>query len=97
MSVYKHKGSAFWRYDFQLDGRRSNGTTDIPKDRPKREAQAYENAVRRTAEQLAEAAKRENREPITLERACQRWWGEVGQHGAETDLEDALESKFRPD
>ena len=28
---------------------------------------------------------------MTLERACERWWDEVGQFGAETDLEDALD------
>jgi integrase len=91
MSVYKHQGSAFWRFDFQLDRRRFYGTTDVPKDRPQREAQAYEKAERRKAEQLVEAAQRENRAPLTLERACERWWDEVGQHGAETDLKNALD------
>ena len=61
MSVYKHTGSPFWRFDFQLEGRRFYGTTDVPKEGPKREAQAYEKAERRAAEQLVEVAKRENR------------------------------------
>jgi site-specific recombinase XerD len=91
MSVYKHRDSPYWRYDFQLSNRRYYGTTAVPKERPKREAEAFETAERRRAIELSDIADREDRAPMTLERACVRWWDEVEQYTAETDLKDALE------
>ena len=67
-----------------------SGVTDIPKDRPKCEAQEFEKAERRKAVELVDAAKHENRAPLTLATAAERWWHEVGQYTEETDLEDAL-------
>jgi len=91
MSVYRHYGSPNWRFDFELGGYRFSGVTDVPKDRPKCEAQEFEKAERRKAVELVEAAKRANRAPLTLAIAAERWWHEVGQYTQETDLEDALE------
>jgi integrase len=90
MSVYRHKKSPVWQYDFWIDTFRFYGSTDVPKDRPKRDAQAYEADERRKAVELVEVTKRENREPMTLATACARWWDEVGQHGKEVDLQKAL-------
>jgi hypothetical protein len=91
MSVYRHRGSPFWRFDFQIDGYRFSGTTDVPKERPKREAEAFEATERRQAQRLTEASRREGRQPMTMARACERWWDEVGQYTQETDLKDALD------
>jgi integrase len=90
MSVYRHKKSHVWQFDFQLAGYRFFGSTDVSKDRPQREAAAFESAERRKAIELVEAAKRENREPMTLATACARWWDEVGQYTKEVDLRKAL-------
>src|SRR5262249_55080735 len=91
MSVYRHKDSPFWRFDFERGGFRFFGTTDIPKDRPKSEAQAYEKAERRKAEKIVEAARQEQRQPMTDGTACGRRWDVDGQYTEETDLEDALD------
>ena len=75
---------------FSSCGYRFSGVTDIPKNRPKGEAEEFEKAERRKAVELVEAAKRESRAPLTLATAAERWWYEVGQYTEETDLEDAL-------
>jgi integrase len=90
MSVYRHRKSPFWQFDFQIAGFRFFGSTDIPKHRPQREAEAFEANERRKAIELVETAKRESRTPITLAAACERWWDEVGQYTKETDLKKAL-------
>lgn len=90
MSVYRHRNSPFWQFDFQRDGYRFSGSTGIGKDRPKREAQAVEAQERRAAERLIEAIQDSNRRPLTFGAACDRWWNEVGRHGAEADLETAI-------
>jgi integrase len=90
MSVYRHRGSPNWRFDFELGGYRFSGVTDVPKDRPKREAEEYEKAERRKAVELVEATRKGQRAPLTFAATCERWWDEVGQYTAETDLEEAL-------
>jgi len=90
MSVYRHANSPVWQFDFQIAGFRFFGSTDIPKERPKREAQAFEADERRKAVELVAAAKRETREPMTLASATERWWDEVGSHNKEADLPKAL-------
>jgi integrase len=90
MSVYKHQGSPYWRFDFELGGYRFSGVTGVAKDRPKREAEEYEKTERRKADELVKAAREEQRAPLTLALACERWWNEVGQYTSETDLKDAL-------
>lgn len=90
MSVYKHKNSPYWQFDFQRGGYRFSGSTEVAKTRPKREAEAIEETERRAAERLVEAVRGSGRKPLTLGAACHRWWNEIGRYGAETDLEGAL-------
>jgi hypothetical protein len=75
MSVYQHHRSPHWHFDFQLGGYRFSGSTDIPRDRPKREAEEFEKAERRKAEQLVDVARKEQRAPMTVAAAFDRWWG----------------------
>jgi hypothetical protein len=91
MSVYKHKRSPCWQFDFQIDSYRFFGSTEVPTDRPKREAEAVETAERRKAEQLVEKTTASKTGPMTLEAACDRWWNSVGQHLEESDLEKYLD------
>jgi hypothetical protein len=90
MSVYRHKNSPYWQFDFQRSGYRFSGSTEIPTSRPKREAQAIETQERRAAERLIAEVRRSGRQPMTFAIAADRWWNEVGQHGAETDIEGAI-------
>lgn len=90
MSVYRHKNSPFWQFDFQRGGYRFSGSTEVQKSRPKREAAAIEEKERRAAERLIEAVGRSGREPLTFGAAADRWWSEVGSYGKETDLKTCL-------
>jgi integrase len=90
MSVYKHRNSPFWQFDFQRAGYRFSGSTEVRKSRPKREAEAVEAQECRAAERLVEALRGSGRKPLTLGAACDRWWQEIGRFGKETDLEGAL-------
>lgn len=80
MSVYKHKTSPFWHFDFQLDGRRFHGTTGATS---RREAERVERAEREkarrvVAEDKAKAAA--GLSDMTVDVACGRYWAEVGEH-----------------
>lgn len=90
MSVYRHKNSPYWQYDFQRGGHRFSESTGIPISRPKREAQAAEKIAIEAAERLVAEIRGRGRKPVTLGDACDRWWIEVGQYGAERDLQQAL-------
>jgi integrase len=81
MSVYKPKGSPFWHFDFQIQGRRFHGSTGC---KNRREAEAIERAERDKAKVLlkqvaAPAA------AMTLDVAAGRFWGEVGQYHANSE------------
>lgn len=84
MSVYKHKGSPFYHFDFQLKGNRFHGSTGCTN---KREADEFERDER-------ERAKREIRQSPTvstqLDYVAGRYWSEIGQHhaGADTTWRD---------
>jgi integrase len=91
MSVYRHRNSPYWQFDFQLRGYRFSGSTEVPKRHAKREAEAVETQERRAAERLVEEIRQSGRQPMTFGLAADRWWNEVGQHSAETDLQSALE------
>jgi integrase len=91
VSVYQHRNSPYWQFDFQRAGYRFCGSTEVSKTKPKREAEAVEAQERRAAERLIEAVRRSGRQPMTFAAAADRWWNEVGQHSAETDLLGALE------
>lgn len=77
MSVYKRKGSPFYRYDFELDGRRFLGST---KAKNKKDAEAVERDMRHQAKEDHEQAKRTGQGPLTLEFAAGRYFKEVGEH-----------------
>lgn len=90
MSVYKHRNSPNWQYDFQIGGYRFTGSTEIETAKPKREAKAVETEQRRKAQSVVAEIKRANRQPMTVAVACDRWWTEVGQHLEESDLKTSL-------
>jgi integrase len=89
MSVYRHKNAPCWQFDFQIDGYRFSGATDIPAGNPKRDAQAYEDGQKSTARELLSEGS--GRRPLTLRRACERWWAEHGVHLNDPDLEQRLQ------
>lgn len=91
MSVYKHPKSPYWHFDFQCDGVRFSGSTEVPQHRPRREAEAVEADKRRRSDELRDNARRANRAPLTLELAAARWWDEVGRYKKERDLKRALD------
>lgn len=62
MSVYRHKNSPHWHYDFQFRGKRYYGSTNCSS---KREAEAFERRERHRA-----ANPSNERPPITLDDAC---------------------------
>lgn len=91
MSVYRHRNALCWQFDFIRDGHRFSGSTGVPRVRPKREAQAVEAQERRAADRIIEEIRRAGREPLSFGAAADRWWSEVGRHGAERDLQRALD------
>jgi integrase len=100
MSVYRHRNSPFWQFDFQRHNYRFSGSTGIAKTRPKSEAKAVEAQERRAAERLVEEIRRSGRQPLTFGAAADRWWREVGARGKETDLKatlDWLKAQIGPD
>ncbi|MFZ0239236.1 MAG: site-specific integrase [Xanthobacteraceae bacterium] len=78
MSVFREKGSPFWRYDFQVGGHRFFGST---KSRNKREAQEIERSERETAKRHV-AQVRAAATSLRLDDVAGRYWSEVGQHHA---------------
>ncbi|MCK1507200.1 site-specific integrase [Bradyrhizobium sp. 18] len=84
MSVYKHKDSPFYHYDFQLKGHRFHGSTGATN---KREAEAFERARRDESKRQVNVARGPSAD---LEYICDRYWLEIGQHhaGADTTFRD---------
>lgn len=86
MSVYKPAKSRLWQYDFQIGGLRFHGSTGQITRRGAEKAEA-----RRRLE-VAEG-RYGSAEGVTLDLACGRWWGDVGQHrGDAPDVERRLET-----
>jgi integrase len=85
MSVYKHKDSPFYHYDFQFRGSRFHGSTGRTN---KREAEAVEQAQRERAEQRAKIATAPT--SAKLDDVAGRYWEEIGKHhaGADTTWRD---------
>ena len=76
MSVYKHKDSPFYHYDFQLQGHRFYGSTGA---KSKREAEKVEGIKRAEARQdLARSSK--SGVSLLLGHVAARFWQERGQH-----------------
>jgi integrase len=85
MSVYRHKDSPFYHFDFQLKGARFHGSTGC---KSKREAEAVERAERdRAKQQLKNTASAVS---TKLDDVAGRYWNEIGQHhaGADTTWRD---------
>jgi integrase len=78
MSVFKDRRSPFWRYDFQIGGRRFFGST---KCTSKREAEKVEAAEREKAKRQIEQ-RRTAATSLRLDDVAGRYWQEVGQHHA---------------
>jgi integrase len=85
MSVYKHKDSPFYHYDFQFKGDRFHGSTGCTN---KREAETFERLERDRAKQQV---KRSSSTVSTkLDDVAGRYWNEIGQHhvGSDTTWRD---------
>lgn len=86
--LYRHKRSPFWQYDFQIRGHKFSGSTRTADEH---EASAFESRKKEEAKRIIDAAVRADREPLTIERACARWWAEHGQHLNDPDLKARLD------
>jgi len=87
MSVYKPKGSPYFKADFQIDGRRFLISL---KTSNKKEALLLERDLKLKALEEIKQQKATGNDPLTLDVACGRYWTEVGQHhsGAATTWRD---------
>jgi len=85
MSVYRHKDSPYYHFDFQHKGTRFHGSTGCTS---KREAEAFERAERDRAKQQVRSAT--SAVSTKLDDIAGRYWNEVGQHhsGADTTWRD---------
>ena len=88
MSVYAHKKSSIWHYDFQLKGRRFHGSTGAASRAAAErvEADEREKAVATLAIEARErkAGKRQAA-PMTLKDVVSRYWDEVASRHARSD------------
>jgi integrase len=84
VSVYKHKDSPFYHFDFQLKGNRFHGSTGCAN---KREAEAFERDER---ERAKKQVKQSSTVSAKLDYVAGRYWNEIGQHhaGADTTWRD---------
>lgn len=73
MSIYRPKKSPFWHYDFQIGGARFSGSTGTED----RNAARTIEAAKRTEAALAGSIKR--KQPMTLNAAAGRYYGEVSR------------------
>jgi len=85
VSVYKHKESPYYHFDFQYRGRRVHGSTGCTS---KREAEAFEREERERAKQQAEVAA--SAVSTKLDDVAAAYWDKVGKYhvGAETTARD---------
>ena len=74
MSVYKPKGSPFYHYDFQFKGVRFYGSTGTANKASARVIEARER------DKAALGGGRKERQPMTLNGACGRYYAEVAEH-----------------
>lgn len=87
MSVFLNKDSRYYQFDFQIDGHRVSGSTKCV-DQEK--AKAYEAERRVETEQLIERIRVTNTAPLTIRRACDRWWDEHGSNLHDPDIKERL-------
>lgn len=88
MSIYRHKRSPFWQFEFQIHGSIFSGSTRTADEH---EARAFESRKKDEARRLVDETIKADREPMTIERASARWWLEHGQHLNDPDLEARLQ------
>jgi integrase len=85
VSVYKHKDSPFYHFDFEYKRRRFHGSTECTN---KRDAEAFERTERDRAKQQVKRAV----SPVStkFDDVAGRYWNEIGQHhaGADTTWRD---------
>lgn len=75
MSVYKRNGSQFYRYDFEIKGRRFTGSTDATN---KKLAQAAERKIRDDIRAQYARDRMFAERGMTIDQAAGRYWEEVG-------------------
>jgi len=85
MSIYKHKDSPYYHFDFQFKGHRFHGSTGCTS---KREAEGFERAERDRAKQQVKSST--SAVSTKLDDVGGRYWNEIGQHhaGADTTWRD---------
>jgi integrase len=76
MSVYKRKGSPFYHYDFQLDGRQFRGSTQVKSKAEARQVEVRIKVQRREELKLIRDA---GDTPFKIDQAFERYWIEAGQ------------------
>lgn len=88
MAIYRDKRSQYWQYEFQIQRRRFYGSTERNDELEARQVEAEK---KRDARAQLERERAEQRAPLTLGRACDRWWNEHGQHLADKKIKSALD------
>jgi site-specific recombinase XerD len=76
MSVYQHKGSPYFHFDFQMRGLRFHGST---RSGNRRQAEAVEKSEREKAKQVLRA-RSQGAAALSINGAAGRYWTEVAQH-----------------
>lgn len=79
MSVYKDKRSPYYKYDFQLSGRRFHGST---KCTARKEAERFESDERVKAKALVKAMAR-SKTSLAIDDVAARLWNDQAQHDAD--------------
>lgn len=87
MSIYRDKRSQFFQYEFQIQRRRFYGSTERNNELEARQVEAEK---RQLAREQLERERAEQRAPLTLGRACDRWWDEHGRHLSDQKIKSAL-------
>lgn len=82
MSVYKHKKSPFYHYDFQYKGQRLTGSTECTNRRDAERKFREEIRPARRAEVDQAVRDSSPGKPMSWGEARDRYWAEVGQHHA---------------
>lgn len=82
MSVYKHKNSPYYQYDFQVGGERFHGSTG---ETNRRKAEDVERRERGAAKAAVKSASRARGGVLSMDDAAERYYLEVGQNHANAD------------
>jgi integrase len=88
MSLYRHKRSPYWQYDFSIRGRNFSGSTRLADED---EAAKFESRKKDEARCIVDAEIRTNSSPMTIGRACERWWNEHGNDLNDPSTKTALD------